>query len=600
MTLIVCDLLAASFDAISCFTISYPASVPLWLNYFFSLGYLFFYNEMSVLFFAYIDSKAKINKIRTAVNVVALVSTAFYLFGIVSSPWTHLVAYFDENLNYTHGPLFTYMYALPFVMFILEAAIFIAARKQFNRYQLYASISLLIGMSASLAISIINPAALIGPLTMCAVFFFVYVAYENPAHYTYKETPCLNRRAFVDTLRKTKNEGKNFGIVAFAIQDYDYIRHSHGVAIMEKATSKIAEFLYRHFRGNAYALSDDKYAVIINSDMDAIMAKQIIREYFIIPLEIDSDVFNLNISIVEIERMDLQYDVDEIEALVECRIENSDKDISVDQMVSEIISSKQRREQILHAIRNALSEDLFQVYYQPIYDTKTGRFHSAEALIRLIDPVLGFVNPEELITIAEENGYIDQIGELVFRKVCAFIRDSEIRNWGIDFIEINLSPKQCLEPALAPIFQSIMRVYKVDPSWINLEITETAQTSENRNWLNSVERLNSVGVEFSIDDYGSGFASAENLIQIPVSIVKIDKIIMWEAMKDEKAMIVLANTIRMLKELGKKIVVEGVENEEMIRVLLDNGVDYLQGFYYSKPLPQNDFEEFLRNHYSTD
>lgn len=214
--------------------------------------------------------------------------------------------------------------------------------------------------------------------------------------------------------------------------------------------------------------------------------------------------------------------------------------------------------------------------------------------MRLFDKDLGFINPEELVTLAEQNGYIDQIGEIVFRKVCKFIQDNDIENMGLKYIEVNLSPLQCMREDLVETFGDIMEKYEVRPEQINLEITETAQIASGKQILSNVEAFHKMGVEFSIDDYGSGFASADYLIKLPVSIVKIDKSILWMAMKDESAMIVLQNTIKMIKDLGKEIVVEGVEDEEMVEMLGRCGCDFMQGYFYSKPISDAKFIEYIK------
>ncbi len=594
LILITCNLIASVTDAISCFTISYPHSYPLWLNYVVSLGYLFFYNELSVLFFLYIDSKAKIKRIRHAVQIVSTLMTAFFFLTIASSPWSHLVAYFDQDLVYKHGPMFNILYALPFVMFVLEAGIFIAARNKFNKYQLYASISLIVGMAISVVVTIVVPRALIGPLTMSCIIFFVYVAYENPAFFTYQDTQLLNHRAFVNTLYHYKNVNKQVGVIGLAVQDYDYMRHNLGERIMDVIGVQIADFLYHHYKMNAFNIADDQFVILYSDPKEAQLIQQSIREFFVFPFRAEGQSLKLNAAVINIPSLDLKYKVEDLQSMIIYRLQNPNEVFEQETMVENIIVAKQHRDQVLQAIKRAIDQDNFQIYYQPIFDTKTKTFRSAEALIRLIDEDLGFINPEELIRLAEETGSIDRIGEMVFRKVCAFIRDNKLHNLGVSYIEINLSPKQCVQPELVPLFQSIMQIYKVDPSSINLEITETAEVTESKQWLDSVQKLHAIGVEFSIDDYGSGFASADYLIKVPVSIVKIDKMILWQAMEDEKAMIVLKNTIRMLKELGKEIVVEGVEDEKMIQILVENRVDFLQGYYYSRPIPAADYLEFVK------
>ena len=124
-------------------------------------------------------------------------------------------------------------------------------------------------------------------------------------------------------------------------------------------------------------------------------------------------------------------------------------------------------------------------------------------------------------------------------KVCKFINEQALEKLGIEYIEINLSPIQCLRKDLVITYYNIMSKYNINPNQINLEITETAQFSNDENIQENIKKFNEFGIKFSIDDYGSGFASANYLIKLPINIVKIDKEILWSAMKNDNAMIIL-------------------------------------------------------------
>lgn len=263
-------------------------------------------------------------------------------------------------------------------------------------------------------------------------------------------------------------------------------------------------------------------------------------------------------------------------------------------MLNSIKLEINKKETILRAIEKAIINQSFDVYYQPIYNIKTKKYESAEALIRLFDDELGFVNPEELIIIAEQNGYINQIDEIVFNKVCKFISQNNLEKFGVQYIEINLSPIQCLKADLVYNYFKIMQKYNISPNQINLEITETAKFTNEEQIIKNLKLFDKKGISLSIDDYGSGFASINYLTKLPISYVKIDKEILWASLKDNKAMIILKNTIKMLKELGKKIIIEGVETQDMVNFLEDEDCDYNQGYYFSKPINDENYLRFLK------
>ena len=195
--------------------------------------------------------------------------------------------------------------------------------------------------------------------------------------------------------------------------------------------------------------------------------------------------------------------------------------------------------------------------------------------------------------MAEQNGMIIEIGELVFREVCSFIKTQDMKALGLDYIEVNLSFVQCIQENLAQRLTDIMREYGIDPHQINFEITETASSVKAQTLQKNMDQLISLGSTFSMDDYGTGFATANYLVNLPFELVKIDKSILWSAMEDQDAFIILRHTVEMLNALRKKIIVEGVETQKMVEVLTEMHCDYLQGFLYSKPLPEEDFIRFL-------
>lgn len=218
----------------------------------------------------------------------------------------------------------------------------------------------------------------------------------------------------------------------------------------------------------------------------------------------------------------------------------------------------------------------------------------SEALIRMKDPELGYVSPEEFIPLAESNGMIIEIGEIAFRKVCEFMKSGQAQALGVKYIEVNLSLLQCVQEQLSDRLMEIMAEYGIPPEEINFEITETAGLANYDALLKNMNCLISKGVTFSMDDYGTGFSTANYLITLPMDIVKIDKSILWPAMENEEAFVILKHTVEMLKSLKKRIVVEGVETREMAKLLIDMGCDYLQGYYYQKPIPADKYLEFLK------
>ena len=239
-----------------------------------------------------------------------------------------------------------------------------------------------------------------------------------------------------------------------------------------------------------------------------------------------------------------------------------------------------------NATRNAFDE--FEVYYQPIYSLSAKRYNSAEALLRLYDEKYGYVRPDIFIPAAEKSGMIHKIGKFVLEEVCRFIVSDKFKELGLDYIEVNLSVIQCMSSELADDVREIMNRYNVSSEQLNLEITETAAAYAQTTMMNNIEELNDDGIAFSLDDFGTGYSNMKRIASMPFAIVKLDKTF-TEMNENDKMLKVVKNTISMVRDMNLRILVEGVETLESFKEFKALGVDYIQGYYFSKPLPMEKF-----------
>ena len=260
---------------------------------------------------------------------------------------------------------------------------------------------------------------------------------------------------------------------------------------------------------------------------------------------------------------------------------------------SELAAQLNKEKEMEQLISDAIINDRLEVWYQPIYSTELRRFASAEALVRIRRENGDLVPPADFIPIAESNGSILKVGETVFRKVCEFLNKSEIDKHGISYIEINLSVVQCAYEKLAEDYISIMADYGISPKLINLEITESASMNAKKTLLENMKRLTSYGVNFSLDDFGTGQSNLDYIVDMPVDIVKFDKGMTSAYFENGKAKYIMDAAMSMIQGMNLKIVSEGIETEEQFKVMNDLGINYIQGYYFSKPLSADEFMEFI-------
>lgn len=244
-------------------------------------------------------------------------------------------------------------------------------------------------------------------------------------------------------------------------------------------------------------------------------------------------------------------------------------------------------------LADAIQNDWIEVYYQPIYSIKEKQFVSAEALIRIIEEDGTIVSPEVFIEIAEKNGMILKLGEIVFKKVCQFISQNHPDELGIHYIEINLSVVQCSYEHLADSFIEIMEWYHINPSMINLEITESGSVGTTKTLLENMNKLIAYGVKFSLDDFGTGHSNLNYIVDMPVDIVKFDRSMIVSYFDNGKAKYVMDAAMHMIHGMELQIVSEGIETKEQLDTMEQLGISYIQGYYFSKPVSSDAFLSFL-------
>ena len=256
----------------------------------------------------------------------------------------------------------------------------------------------------------------------------------------------------------------------------------------------------------------------------------------------------------------------------------------------------QRYNDILFAIDKALGSGAgLEVFYQPIYSAKDDKVVAAEALLRLFDDELGEISPEEFIPIAEDNGRIYELGQVTIQKVCELLGQERVQQYGIRYIEINLSIEECLREELVMKLKSTVEDYGVEYSHINFEIKESTLLVKHPQLAHNMDILNELGFSFSIDDYGTASSTVAHILSYPFQIVKVEKNILWKAMENNRDMMALCASINLVKDMNMKIVIEGVESKEMVDTLKRLGCDYLQGYYFSKAIPAEAFINLLYN-----
>ncbi len=249
---------------------------------------------------------------------------------------------------------------------------------------------------------------------------------------------------------------------------------------------------------------------------------------------------------------------------------------------------------ITNQLKNSMQENELNLYYQPIIDSITKKVIKVESLLRWNHPKYGMLNPEAIISIAEKTGLILKLGDWIFKKSVTDMKEWNCCKSDLISVSINTSPMQYLKTdSYMPLWNDFLLKVSVNPSYICLEITESIFMDFSYDKLSIINSLSKRGFKIALDDFGTKYSTFSYLSKIPIDIIKIDKVFVSNIEDSISNMSIIEAIVNVSKRNGYDIVAEGVENIEQLKKLNDLGVNVIQGYYYSKPLPKSELITFL-------
>ncbi len=525
----------------------------------------------------------------------------FLIACLVLNCFTRLFFFIDDNGVYNRGRFIWVIYIVGFYYIAYTTVLLFKYRKTLRRSDFAMLSSLVVFNFAAFFIQRINVNLRVEMMSLALTIFMVATVIQRPEELTDSVIGTLSLHGFLTDMRKVYDVGRPINILLIKITNHRALRTNLGLEIYNEALKRVGNKFVQMSRiinlyADVYYNGRGVFAIVTDAnkheqtlDMGRLIVAYLKESFTLSNLEIK---LNAKVCLATAPE-----DIPAYTTMLNFSNTFANTIPDRDQVVvlSEIIESHDFRmkNEIDEVIKRGIAGKRFKMFYQPIYSVEKDRFVSAEALIRLKDDEYGYVSPGIFIPAAEDSGAIHDIGDFVLEEVCRFIHGSEFAKSGLEYIEINLSVAQCIEPGLIDKITGLISKYHIKTSQINLEITETAADYDPVITDNNIFGLWNMGFKFSLDDYGTGYSNIKRVVSLPLDIVKFDKSFVDE-MDDPNMWIAIVNTVSMLKRMKKKILVEGVEDKETLDRFIKLGCDYIQGFYFSKPLDQTSFLEFVK------
>ena len=590
------NLVMTVFDLVSCEMNEIWTEYPLWLMYAVNQAYFLGFIGRGWALYDYTAEECQgysaLGKtVSRLINVPAIAAVLL----ILSTPWTATIFHFAPEKGYYNCHIYPIIYFCTYFHIAMSLLCVFLRWKQTD-IRLKTS---MVGYNLVLIAGIVLRKQFIN--TFVTSYFsilailFIYLSAQNPDLYRDKETRLLNREAFEKIGSEFLAKWIPFRYILFKIDNYNSAKVLYGYQQMAQAANLIGRWLRDTFSDDYAFYHRNGEFVILQQGVFADNGEavvQTLRTRFLRPWKSENSEVSLSISAMVLPHQILPKDIKRIEDLMThayCSMYAENKKGNL--IVSEsIVSELDRHAAVEIALNRALANHSLEAYLQPIYCVKEKRIAGAEALARLKDEEMGFIPPDEFVRVAERNGDIAELGRQIFGRVCKFIADYQPQRWGLRTINVNLSPAQCRSDQLASELADIAEMQRVPLRCIDFEITETS-AEDDQLLLKQMCHLEEKGAEFSLDDFGTGTSNLFRLLKLPIKYVKLDKYLVDSYFKGEAE--ILPDLVRMFHNADKLVVAEGVETEAMKDELIRMGCDYEQGYYFSRPIPPEEFAEYM-------
>ena len=409
-------------------------------------------------------------------------------------------------------------------------------------------------------------------------------------------TSLYNKRKFLVVTRELldRNPDIDFAVIRWNIDRFRTLHSLYGDEVASKLLKELANFFLTNMQiPSTYArLDNDNFVCCVRKD-EQLYGRLLTRATKALEkLEIGC-LITLSLGIYEIT--DRTIPIEKMCDYADVPIEGiRDKYISQFAYYNEqSIQERFLEQEILMQMEQAIEEEQFVIYYQPVVSVSSQRAVSAEALVRWLHPEKGITSPGVFIPIFEKNGFITKLDYYVWDKVCQYQKSRMDQGLELVPISVNISRRSIYDLDISYRLATLIKKYGIPSDSLRLEITESAYMDNGDLLVSTVKDLKSMGFVVMMDDFGSGYSSLNTLKDLPVDILKIDMKFMEHFENSSRAGNILTSVVRLAKWIGMPVIAEGVETKAQLDFLKSIGCDRIQGYYYSKPLPPEEFEDYL-------
>lgn len=578
--------------------------VPMWMTWTVTTVYYVLTPLMGLAYFLYTVSViyTENGQLKKVIGV-GIIPGVIYVLLVIANPFTKQLFDINQRDGYVRGDWVSATYLVFYAYCLASIIVTVWNYKRIDRkiYHILAAFPIL--AVVVIVVQQIYPNIILSGSAATCALMIIYLHLQNKQISMDYLTNVPNRQELLNMLELmiSKTPDRQFFLVVVSLRDFRQVNNTCGQQKGDEFLKEFCRFLSSVGpAGNIYRFSGDEFALLFTREGEKQIRQCIeqINQRMQQPWQIEDYRFQLSCVAGIIRYTGEGESLEQTVSAIEYAVfrAKSGRYGQVCYCDKNMLEELERRRRVIQILKDSLTEQSFEMYYQPIYSVKSGDFHYAESLMRIPDSPIGPIYPSEFIPIAEETGLIVDITYVVLDKVCKFINRLLEKGIQVGSIHVNFSAVQFSQTDLIDKVLEIIRRNHTPMSAIEIEFTESTLAESTEVVTEFALRMKENGIKMGLDDFGTGYSNIATVINIPFGTVKLDKSLVRAAMDKTLSALAVKNLSYTFKELGMKVIAEGVETDEQRSLVEGFGVDQIQGFYYAKPMPEDDMERFLLEH----
>lgn len=533
-------------------------------------------------------------RIRHIIQRVAL-PVGIMIALIIINIFTGIIFTIDAQARYIEGPLFYLLYCYAIVCCIVAAIWSLVKIKSLSVRRFIVVWEFILVCAVCVMIQAIWHEILTTGLGICLGLTALYLFINDPSNRIDRLTGAWDKQSLNQWLQDQMNYGRRLHLIAVELYHLKNINRRYGDQQGDRVLTDVAKRLRRLSGTYLFRLGSGRFFLVVNDHNDYTILCEKLMKMFQENFVVGGDSIACPAILCGIPDAQMLKDPSDLLAYERHLCKRATPEgktvfIADDDQIRQTFRYEQEVERYLHT---AIAEDLFELYFQPVWSMEQNRYVSLEALSRLYHPKLGMVPPDVFIDIAERNGLTIHISKLQLTRLCRFVQEHQKNLVGINNVKFNLSPVELTEAGHCEELVKIIRQHNISTDFIHFEITETAATSSCESLIANIETLQKAGVRLCLDDFGDGYANLNTVLKMPFSVIKLDRSLLSGICEDPQIATFYMNIVKVLQKLDYMVVAEGVKNKGELDLIEEWGVRLVQGFYFSRPLPPREILEVI-------